>query len=141
MNIVNESQKFILPGTGLIVTIFDHNEEYMIKFIKEYGYDMITCKPHNMNWRDYYLWVNLWLNDATTQQINMLNREDLKLIWNKFKITKMNINTNTNTSLSEWLSERGFVLDSIAANWAVMTDRTDILKLLSLRNVYPSKVY
>ena len=150
MESIIESKSFILPGTGSKIEIqypidiktldekrflelcnkpIGINEcsenVWYSQFLSKFGIEFQQYKPSDYTWKQYYLWLNNWLNmDITLEQINQENREDLKLLLKKFKsdVTILHNKSSVNKfiqfgnpSLSERLSNvNENVIDRVA---------------------------
>ena len=106
MEYITKSKSYILPGTGQKIEIsyqvdlktLDENEFlemctinvcseniWYSQFLKKFDIFISQYKPSDYTWSQYYLWLNHRLNVGTLELVQQTGREDLKLLWTKFK--------------------------------------------------------
>ena len=143
------TRSYVLPGTEKTIDIsylvdlksLDENEflelcsinsnkctdnVWYYQFIKKFGMQFQQYKPYDYTWSQYYLYLNDWLNNGTSeQQFDQTKRDDIKLLRTLFIF-------NSNTKGANWAAKNGYLNvlqwlaqrnppilpDSSGANWA-----------------------
>ena len=151
MDFTTKNKTYILPGTERKIEITFPVDDYQIQFIKKFGNDLSQYKPSNTTWKEYYLWLENWLDKGTLEQVNKTNRQDLKLLWVKFKNAQLDSNNQLIMSsqrsygppiikISDIIpksSQAGMLYNTKGANLAATTGDFETLTLLAERNILP----
>ena len=157
------TQSYVLPGTEKIIEIsylvdlntLDEKEFLELcttdskctdnvwdyQFVKKFGMKFKQYKPSDYTWKQYYLYLNDWLNNGTSEQFNQTKREDLQLLQSLF-IFNSNIKganwaaKNGYLNILKWLSQKNppILPGDNGANWAAVNGYLDILEWMSRQN-------
>lgn len=152
----------MLPATNKKIEIDFYAAKFMIICLQKYGIQMMEYKPPEILWEDYYFWLESWLRTGTLEEVNKINRQDLKLIWIKFKSAGIDFKNNLigtddtyqtftvtdantfaqtgNLCILQSLEQLNILPDICGADLALANGHLNIVNQSSQRNINPDSI-